>query len=218
MHARHGLRNDYQPLHSPLCTTSAPLAVIEALHSIGRFDTFYIADLDAIAEVGSHAHLLQTLSMRYPTVTWWVDQGRGALADGVRWRGNIRPVVGTESLQDNDTTRLTTLPNNWILSLDITNSGAMLGPAGWFSEVQRWPQTVIVMTLARVGSGAGPDTELLTRFRCMAPDKTWIAAGGVRDLRDVTHLAALGAAGVLTASALHTGALDPADLAAAERL
>jgi phosphoribosylformimino-5-aminoimidazole carboxamide ribotide isomerase len=42
----------------------------------------------------------------------------------------------------------------------------------------------------------------------MAPDRTWIGAGGVRDAADLRAAHAGGAAGWLVASALHDGTLQ----------
>ena len=46
------------------------------------------------------------------------------------------------------------------------------------------------MTLARVGSGAGPDLDRLGRIRDAAAGKKVYAAGGVRDAGDLDHVAA----------------------------
>jgi phosphoribosylformimino-5-aminoimidazole carboxamide ribotide isomerase len=69
------------------------------------------------------------------------------------------------------------------------------------------------MTLNRVGSQLGPDFEKLTDLRRNYPDKTIIAAGGIRDLADLQQLKHLGIDAVLIASALHNGRLSANDLA-----
>ena len=46
------------------------------------------------------------------------------------------------------------------------------------------------MTLARVGSGGGPDLDRLRALRRMAPGKRLYAAGGVRGADDLHDLAA----------------------------
>jgi phosphoribosylformimino-5-aminoimidazole carboxamide ribotide isomerase len=67
---------------------------------------------------------------------------------------------------------------------------------------------VIVMTLDRVGAGSGPDLATFTQMQALAPDRSWIGAGGVRDAGDLRAAAEAGAAGWLVASALHDGTLD----------
>jgi phosphoribosylformimino-5-aminoimidazole carboxamide ribotide isomerase len=70
------------------------------------------------------------------------------------------------------------------------------------------------MTLARVGSGAGPDLKRFAAIRSIAEEREIYAAGGVRDGADLSALKAAGAAGALIATALHDGRVGRADLAA----
>ena len=67
---------------------------------------------------------------------------------------------------------------------------------------------VIVLDLARVGTAAGPDFELLARVHAAVPATPVFAGGGVRGFDDLARLAAAGCAGALVASALHDGALS----------
>jgi phosphoribosylformimino-5-aminoimidazole carboxamide ribotide isomerase len=69
------------------------------------------------------------------------------------------------------------------------------------------------MTLARVGSGAGPDTGRIADICARAPGRSIYAAGGVRDTSDLAALQQLGVAGALVATSLHDGRLSGADLA-----
>ena len=46
--AQFGRRDDYWPIQSPLSATSDPIDVARGLLSLYPFETFYIADLDAI--------------------------------------------------------------------------------------------------------------------------------------------------------------------------
>jgi uncharacterized protein related to proFAR isomerase len=72
---------------------------------------------------------------------------------------------------------------------------------------------VIVMTLARVGAGAGPDLDRVAGVIARAGMRAVHAAGGVRTVADLRALAALGTTGVLVATALHTGTITAADIA-----
>jgi phosphoribosylformimino-5-aminoimidazole carboxamide ribotide isomerase len=72
------------------------------------------------------------------------------------------------------------------------------------------------MTLARVGSGAGPDTARIAEIRARAPGRSIYAAGGVRDAGDLAALQQLGVAGALVATSLHDGRLSGADIARLE--
>jgi phosphoribosylformimino-5-aminoimidazole carboxamide ribotide isomerase len=69
------------------------------------------------------------------------------------------------------------------------------------------------MTLARVGSGAGPDIERLSHVRKHAGDRLVYAAGGVRNGNDLAALQRAGIAGALVASSLHDGTLTAAEIA-----
>ena len=99
-----------------------------------------------------------------------------------------------------------------ILSLDYRGN-AFVGPPGLENAAELWPARVIAMTLAKVGSGAGPDLERLAAVKAMAGRRQVFAAGGVRDGADLDDLQAAGIAGALVASALHDGRLDGATLA-----
>jgi phosphoribosylformimino-5-aminoimidazole carboxamide ribotide isomerase len=71
-------------------------------------------------------------------------------------------------------------------------------------------RTLIVLDLARVGTGTGTGTEpLLRAIRGEFPHVDLIAGGGVRTWDDIDHLGEAGATGVLVASALHDGTLSP---------
>ena len=93
-----------------------------------------------------------------------------------------------------------------ILSLDCRRE-LPLDRSGIWQRPELWPHTLIAMTLDRVGAAAGPDLALLGRLRALAPDRSWIGAGGIRDATDLQAAAAAGARAWLVASALHDGTL-----------
>ena len=69
-------------------------------------------------------------------------------------------------------------------------------------------RALIVLDLARVGTGTGTGTEpLLRAIRDEFPGVDLIAGGGVRTWADVDRLSEAGASGVLVASAIHDGTL-----------
>jgi phosphoribosylformimino-5-aminoimidazole carboxamide ribotide isomerase len=211
VHARGGARAQYAPLRSRLCQGSDAEAVVGGYLRLHPFRTIYVADLDAITGEGHNLAAIERLRRLFPELRLWVDNGLGEdlacrdwLALGL---GDL--VLGSESqrdlaildrlLQGPDAARI-------ILSLDFRGD-AFLGPAEFVEQPEHWPQRVIVMTLARVGSGQGPDLARLSRIRRRAPGRRVFAAGGVGDADDLDRLAALDVAGVLVASALHDGRL-----------
>jgi phosphoribosylformimino-5-aminoimidazole carboxamide ribotide isomerase len=69
---------------------------------------------------------------------------------------------------------------------------------------------MIVLELTSVGSAEGPAQQaLLAALRGRLPDVELITGGGVRSAADLEILRTLGMDGVLVATALHHGGLDP---------
>src|SRR5690606_3359743 len=102
------------------------------------------------------------------------------------------------------------------LALSLDHRGdTFVGPSDLETAADAWPTRLIAMTLARVGSDAGPDLDRIAAVRSRAGRRHVYAAGGVRSPADLDRIAAAGAAGVLLASALHDGRIGAADLAAA---
>jgi phosphoribosylformimino-5-aminoimidazole carboxamide ribotide isomerase len=66
---------------------------------------------------------------------------------------------------------------------------------------------IIVLDLARVGTGAGLDLALIGRIRGAAPGVALLAGGGVRDGADLSGLSDAGCDGALVATALMSGRL-----------
>jgi phosphoribosylformimino-5-aminoimidazole carboxamide ribotide isomerase len=209
VHARQGQRDTYQPIVSRLSSTSAPDDVLAGLLRLRSFTKVYIADLDAIGKKGEHAQIVSELAHEHPAVEFWLDDGRTAPA-APNVSDNIRRVLGSESVHDIEAFRVADATA--ILSLDFRGSD-FLGPPDLLEQPSLWPNRIIVMTLARVGSSDGPDLERLAMIKQRAGARRLYAAGGVRGAADLEALRRAGAAGVLVASALHDGRLTPADLA-----
>ncbi|MBS1213826.1 MAG: putative HisA/HisF family protein [Proteobacteria bacterium] len=200
VHARHGHRETYRPIDTPLCRSSDPFAVIDAFLALHPFSSLYIADLDALTGNVPQSGLIAALAVAHPNLHIWVDSGWPTT------EGTWTAVVGTESIDRAAWLRLADKRQDWILSVDFFG-GSLKGPPEILDEVESWPDRIIVMTLARVGSFAGPDWSQLQSIRQLAAERKIIAAGGVRDRADVERLEAMGIAGALVASALHEGRL-----------
>ena len=211
--ARMGQRDRYRPLESPLAPTSDPIDVMQGLYSVYPFKTFYLADLDAIMGTGNNEAVLRRLKAEFPAAVFWVDNGVADLPSAQRWLdadlGHL--VVGSESQQDTALVQHLVQHDRVILSLDFRDQ-AFQGPLALLREVASWPRRLIVMTLARVGSGAGPDFDRLCAIRDIAANRRIYAAGGVRDRADLVALKRAGIAGALVATSLHDGCLRGSDL------
>lgn len=214
VHARRGERAAYRPIETPLCAGADPLDIAAALLDLAPFRTLYIADLDAIRGTGGHGSVIAALGRRFPGLALWVDAGLA--------RPGGRAVIGSETFPDLAAAEAALAggagPDGApILSLDHDANGP-IGPRALHETPGLWPQTVIVMTLARVGAGEGPDFARLAEIQALAEGHARAglrdihAAGGVRGPQDLARLEEMGMAGVLLASALHDGRLGRAAL------
>jgi phosphoribosylformimino-5-aminoimidazole carboxamide ribotide isomerase len=212
-----GRRDDYRPLETPLAEGSDPVAVGLGFMSLFAFPVLYVADLDGIEGRGANADLPGRLAAALPGAKIWIDDGTAPQEAGARLASASAAtlVVGSESVRNNaDLKALHALPaGRYVLSLDFS-ADRFLGPAELLTDAMPWPSRVIVMTLARVGGGEGPDLRRLADIIARAGRRSVYAAGGVRDRADVEALRKAGAAGVLVASALHTNAIRAGDLQA----
>jgi len=210
-----GDRHAYRPIVSALCRSSEPLTVARVLCEHCAARRLYVADLDALMGGTLQVGVLRALLQGLPDVDeLWVDGGFadadaavalvGALGlDGDR----VVPVFGSESLSSRDALvrcfdRGSALGARAVLSLD-RRDGVRLDAAGCWDAPSLWPQRVIVMTLERVGSGAGPDLQTLRDVRVKAPNATLVGAGGLRSQADLVLAGEAGASAWLVASALH---------------
>ena len=208
VHAVRGNRSAYQPIHHQSCLTkhSDAKAVLEGFFQLYPFKTFYIADINAITGDGNHQTLISSLLITYPEINFWIDDGSQFEVKKISSPNRIQ-VIGTESQKH--------LPKikgqQCVLSLDYKGD-ALDDPAGWFENTAIWPNTVIAMTLKRVGSHYGPDLNTLNNLKTRHPRKRFYAAGGVRNAEDLRVLSTMGICGVLLATALHNKSITQRDI------
>jgi HisA/HisF family protein len=213
--ARLGDRASYRPIATPLSPTSDAVDLVRGLLALYPFRTLYVADLDAIQRNGDNLPAIRRIRAGFPALQVWIDNG-AADSDAVDAlvRADLgTPIIGSESQHDSALIARYEGSRQVVLSLDFRGD-AFQGPEEILTEAKRWPRRVIVMTLARVGSGVGPDLARLTAIGSIAEGRELYAAGGVRDAADLAGLRAAGAAGALVSSALHEGWLVGADLEA----
>lgn len=212
--AEQGRRDRYKPIVTPLSNGSDVVSVAEGLRTLHPFSTFYIADLDAIAGQAPNVVALARLKAMAQPPELWVDAGTadGETLAAALGEPSLFPILGSESQPDDTLLRLFRENPNLILSLDFFADG-FRGPKSLLQQPELWPQTVIVMTLAKVGSAAGPDFARLDEIKAKAGNRAVIAAGGVRNEGDIRALSSLGIAGALVATSLHDGTLTSTQLA-----
>src|SRR5262245_42218399 len=210
--ARMGQRDQYRPIETPLSPTSDPGDVTRGLLTVFPFRTLYIADLDAIERRGDNHAVLARLKAAFPTLAFWVDNGLADAAAATAWLlGGDHRVLGSEAQRDIALVEGMRHHPRVVLSLDF-RADAFVGPAALRATPAAWPHRVIVMTLARVGSGAGPDIGRLAEIHAAAGGRLVYAAGGVRNGDDLVALRRAGMTGALIASSLHDGTLTAAAL------
>lgn len=218
VHALGGERRQYRPIESGLCAGSNALDIACALLELYPFPALYIADIDAIQKNGGNAAVIEKLHQRFPRLELWVDSGIADVSSFMAWQKQRigHAVIGSESFPENAllsavcTSRDALYP---LLSLDF--KGARFhGEQRLLNDPELWPEHVIAMMLACVGSLHGPDIDQLSALMPRAPHKKLYAAGGVRNAHDLAHLARAGAHGALLASALHQRRISASDLAA----
>lgn len=223
VHAKFGLRSQYQPIQSSLCNGSSPLAIVAALLKLYPFQTLYIADLDAILGVGDHTELIELISKTYPQLTIWLDSGirqanvYALCLSNKNIAKQIKPVIGSENIANLQDYREISdaCEGRHILSLDYTAT-SQLGIDDLHESARLWSDNTICMTLNAVGSRQGIDLKRLQTLINLnqarkRPSKLY-AAGGVRDINNIEQLNKLGVTGVLVATALHSGELGKTDI------
>lgn len=217
-----GRRDEYRPVVSVLTGSAGIDAVAQALTRATGRDELYVADLDAIRGPAPISPAVNTLVRRLGCPVW-LDLGASAAKDVSFLAGtaHVRPVIGLETAGAPAVlTNVSGIPAPVAFSIDL-RGGELLGDwAAWGATgprdaiavartaVRSGARALIVLDLARVGTGTGTGTEpLLRAIRAEFPALDLIAGGGVRTWEDVERLGAAGATGVLVASALHDGTL-----------
>jgi HisA/HisF family protein len=209
--AMRGQRDLYPALVTPLSPDSDPVNVAKGYRTLAPFPAIYIADLDGIEGRGANLDLLERLANAVPDLDIWLDAGTSGVdeARGLLAYPGVTLVLGSESQSDAAllTECLARHPGRIALSLDFRGN-AFLGPPVLLADPACWPSRVIAMTLGKVGSGEGPDTDRIAALARARPDASVFAAGGVRSAADLAAARRAGASGALIATALHRGALS----------
>jgi len=245
VHARAGRRDRYEPVRAAQGTdprgggeTAPAYAAGDAvglarwyMREVGLTE-LYAADLDAILGRPRQDALVAAVSALGAPL--WLDAGAASVGDA-RHALELAAAVAVVGLE--------TLPSYEVLadicaavggdrvafSLDLRDGEPIVASEGLNESRNEPPHVVaeraaragvgavIVIDLARVGTGSGLDLALVARVRDAVPRLTLLAGGGVRGPEDLTRLADAGCDGALVATALHDGRLSAEDVAAARR-
>jgi phosphoribosylformimino-5-aminoimidazole carboxamide ribotide isomerase len=232
VHARSGRRAGYQPVRSAAGAAVDGDALTLARTYVTRagLTELYVADLDAIQGGAPQEEAIATIAAL--GTPFLLDAGISSAgpAGHVLDRGATQVVVGLETLTSFES--LTDIceavgGDRVAFSLDLRNGQPIVAsdqirsgesaPLMAARAANAGASVVIVLDLARVGTSAGLDFDLIARIRAAVPDLSLLAGGGVRGQDDLVHLADCGCDGALVATALHDGRIGAAEIARARR-
>jgi len=228
VHARAGERLGYQPVESALCRDAPgdPLALARAYRRLGCASC-YVADLDAITAGSPQRSLLQRLADPRDGfgAGLVVDAGVSdpSSARRIVELGASRAVVGLETLRtfDDLAAIIGAMGDEQVVfSLDLRDGAPIRHPTlpvprgttpVELAELARQAgvSTILLLDVARVGTGRGVDLSLVAQLRERLPEVVLWVGGGARGARDLDALATAGCAGAVVGTALHTGAILP---------
>ncbi len=234
-HAVHAIKGDrarYQPVKSVLCKTSDPLDLARAFRDRLGLSEIYIADLNAIQTSGADRHAAAIAALaRQEKMDIILDAGISDVSTAQRWmdHGVRKVVVGSETLSGWDALHGIPLKigqDNLVFSLDFRTgkiisrcpSLAKLETMEALEQLQRtgW-KDILLLDLNRVGSSEGADRALAVTARGHFPGMRFFVGGGVANPEELEELKYAGIAGVLLATALHTGMVDASCIARLQR-
>ena len=203
-----GEREKYRPIRefSRVVTTSEPLEMIRAMQPRET----YIADLDRITGTGDHLATIAGISKLSRTM---VDAGISRAEDAAPVRavsGGI--ILGTETaslslieaLQGKDVIVSVDMRHGQMMAADPALRESPMATVERLNDLELGG--IILLDVARVGSGEGIDPDLL-HAAVSASKHPVIVGGGVRDVRDLEQTEQAGAAGAIVASAVHSLAI-----------
>ncbi|MEO6811061.1 MAG: HisA/HisF-related TIM barrel protein [Isosphaeraceae bacterium] len=219
VHALAGRRDHYQPVRTFLHEGSDPIDLALAYRDRLGLSEFYLADLDAIAGAPPALPLYRRLLAE--PLTLQVDAG-------VRDLASVRPlldagvsniVVALETLRTPDSLAEIIAaigPARLVFSLDLRDGTPLIAQgADWGSfdpvlladrAIGFGVQRLLLLDLARVGTGQGLGTLPLLATLCAAhPQVSIQVGGGISGPSDLPRLARAGASAALIGSALLDG-------------
>jgi phosphoribosylformimino-5-aminoimidazole carboxamide ribotide isomerase len=220
VHAVKGDRKNYPPLQSILCNQPDPITIARSFQTQLGLGEIYVADLNSIQYHDNlrHRRLISALASN-ESMDIILDAGVSAFEDAIAWMntGVRKVVIGAETLQA--ITAIDQIPkqldgNRIVFSLDLRAGKilsqcrelAAMSPIEALDRLQSagWRE-VILLDLIRVGSGTGIDRALVEEARHQVPGLNLLVGGGIACAEQLEDLRKTGVAGVLLATALHSG-------------
>lgn len=179
----------------------------------------HIIDLDGARTGKPDARLWREVTGRGAAVQWGGGIRGAAEAAAAFAAGIDRVIMGTAAVWE--PSRLTEAaggsPERVVAAVDV-KEGRAVG-RGWLEEGRELESVVesvleagvtalLVTAVRRDGTMRGPDWELLSRVRRLAPQARIQAAGGIAGMDDLRRLSEAGMDGAVVGRALYEGAVD----------
>jgi phosphoribosylformimino-5-aminoimidazole carboxamide ribotide isomerase len=188
------------------------------------FGELYVADLDAITRGRANFSIFKNIADK-TGLELMVDAGIDDLKKAKRVLEShaSKVIIGTETLPSTSLIAEAVElfgSEKVIISLDLMGDrviskfelGALKDPVALLREFQEaGVSQIIVLDLARVGSGEGVNMSFLKKVLKNIKAKVFVG-GGVRDIKDLAELKDVGVSGVLVATALHSGKISLKEL------
>jgi phosphoribosylformimino-5-aminoimidazole carboxamide ribotide isomerase len=181
----------------------------------------YIADLNAIQGYSPETHRELIDGLAHSEMRIILDAGVSDVENARAWidLGIHKVVIAAETLRAPDDLRKIPAdldPDRLIFSLDM-RSGSVLSRCPEIASMSAmelmkqlrssgW-QEVILLDLSRVGSKEGTNFSLASEARASFPGLNLLVGGGIARVEELYELKEMGIAGVLLATALHSGAI-----------
>jgi HisA/HisF family protein len=234
--AQAGDRAHYEPVVSALVPEGDgdPVALMSAFRRRLGAVCCYVADLDAIQGGAVQRAMLRELAQLETGFAGAIMVDAGAHTPESSFEvlacGASQVVVGLETLRAfSDLAAIVRVAGEGrvVFSLDL-RLGSPILHAGMHDLVGANPpdalslavqavevgvSSLLVLDLARIGTGCGTDLGLIEELRKRFPLVRLLAGGGVLARRDLERMRDAGCDGALVASAIHAGTITAADLA-----
>ncbi|HUR93830.1 MAG TPA: HisA/HisF-related TIM barrel protein [Gemmatimonadales bacterium] len=234
--AQAGDRARYEPVASTLVPEGVgdPVALMRAFRRRLGATACYVADLDAIQGGAVQRGIIRELAQLETGFAGAIMVDAGAHTPESTFEvlacGASQVVVGLETLRafaDLATIVRIVGGGRVVFSVDLRLGSPILHPEMHDVAEAHSPNAVnlaiqavdagvsnlLVLDLARVGTGCGADLGLLEDLRKKLPLVRLLAGGGVLTRRDLDRMRDAGCDGALVASAIHAGTITSADLA-----
>jgi len=233
--AQAGNRARYEPVASSLVTDSVgdAVALLRAFRRRLGATSCYVADLDAIQGGAVQRAMLRELAQLETGFAGAIMVDAGAHSPASTFEvlacGASQVVIGLETLRAfADLAAIVRVvgQHRVIFSLDLRRGRPILHAemrdvaaadpdAATVASlaVEAGVSSLVVLDLARVGTGRGTNLGLIKKLRRRFPSVRLLAGGGVSGRPDLDRVRDAGCDGALVASAIHSGAITAADLA-----